>query len=451
MFSSEWLWAWLILGGILIVALTAIMTIVVVRHRRRPAAATSANPEELDKKAAGGGVWIVVNPVKPTNYERFKAEIEEEVLRATGRPPFWIETTVEDPGTGQAIEALRHKPSLVVAAGGDGTVRAVAAGMAFSGVPMALLPMGTGNLMARNLGIPLTHIPAIRLALTPISRRVDLAWLSVDRVEEESAFPAEGHLLVEAGAKQVRTLPEWVREPEENEYAYLVIAGVGFDGQTMANTTSEMKKKVGWSAYVLTSFKALRIERMKATVTVYRTEGDRKFIGAKSGRGLRVPSKVQEAVRATGVLGVQSGASPDTCSTENWDMTPIRARTVLFANCGELPFAQLAPAALIDDGQLDVIAIDTQGGLLGWFYLSVKVFGNQAGLHPINVKNDLATLQFRQTPTARVDISKAYPVQVDGDPIGTARTVISRVDQGALLIRVPSGSPAAIPDWDRRI
>ena len=111
----------------------------------------------------------------------------------------------------------------------------------------------------------------------------------------------------------------------------------------------------------------------------------------------------------------------------------------------------MAPSALIDDGQLDVIAIDTQVGLLGWAYLSVKIFGNQAGLHPINVKNDLAKIQFRQTPAARVDISKPYPVQVDGDPVGTARTVTSRSDKDALLVRVPSGTPGAIPEWDRRI
>ena len=66
-------------------------------------------------------------------------------------------------------------------------------------------------------------------------------------------------------------------------------------------------------------------------------------------------------------------------------------------------------------------------------------------------KNDLAKIQFRQTPAARVDISKPYPVQVDGDPVGTARTVTSRSDKDALLVRVPSGTPGAIPEWDRRI
>lgn len=132
-------------------------------------------------------------------------------------------------------------------------------------------------------------------------------------------------------------------------------------------------------------------------------------------------------------------------------MTAVRARTILFANCGELPFALLAPNALVDDGRLDVIAIDTKGGLLGWAYLSAKIFGNQAGIRPVNTKHDLAQIQFRQTKDARVDISKPYPVQVDGDPIGEARTVYARVDSGALIMRVAPGSPGAIPEWDRRI
>ena len=54
----------------------------------------------------------------------------------------------------QARLAVASGARLVVAAGGDGTVRAVAAGVAHTGVEMAILPLGTANLAARNLGLP---------------------------------------------------------------------------------------------------------------------------------------------------------------------------------------------------------------------------------------------------------------------------------------------------------
>ncbi len=399
-------------------------------------------------------IWVIVNPIKPSNYEKFKALIDGEVERATGRPPRWLETTVADPGTGQAIEALRNNASLVIAAGGDGTVRAVAAAMAHSRTPMGLLPMGTGNLLARNLNIPLDPELAIQIALNPVSRRVDIAWLRAERVDVPSEYPAEGALLLQARATDVRTYPDGVREPRENEYSYMVIAGVGFDGETMAQTTPTLKKRVGWSAYVFTALSSLRIERMKATVTVFKEPNDNapgKLQRRKLPGSLPIPRAVQEAVEASHTLGSPDGVNPPIRSHKSWDMTAVRARTILFANCGDLPFAQLAPDALVDDGKLDVIAIDTKGGLLGWAYLSAKIFVNQAGIQPVNTKHDIAQIQFRQASDARADISKPYPVQVDGDPIGTARTIHARVDAGALLIRVAPGSPGAIPDWDRKI
>lgn len=237
MSSSEILWASLSLGAIVVVAVLALVFVLVSHRKQRDITVEDETGLLPVDPGATGEVWVVANPTKPSDYDALRNQINAEVVRATGRPARWIETTVEDPGTGQTIEALRHKPALVIAAGGDGTVRAVAAGMAHSRVPMALLPIGTGNLLARNLGLPLTPKGAIRVALTPVSRRVDLAWLSVDRVQVKSELPAEGRLLKQAQAEDVRALPEGVREPAETEYAYLVIAGVGFDGETMANTT----------------------------------------------------------------------------------------------------------------------------------------------------------------------------------------------------------------------
>lgn len=61
---------------------------------------------------------------------------------------------MEDAGQHATAQALERGVDVVLVAGGDGTVRAVSEAIANSGVPLAILPSGTGNLLARNLGLP---------------------------------------------------------------------------------------------------------------------------------------------------------------------------------------------------------------------------------------------------------------------------------------------------------
>src|SRR5690606_24276074 len=71
----------------------------------------------------------------------------------------WFETDAEDQGSAAAQRAVDSGADLVLAVGGDGTVRAVAECLAKtgSGAEMGVIPLGTGNLLARNLGIPLNN------------------------------------------------------------------------------------------------------------------------------------------------------------------------------------------------------------------------------------------------------------------------------------------------------
>jgi len=301
-------------------------------------------------------------------------------------------------------------------------VRAVAAGTAHSGVRMGIIPVGTGNLLARNLGLPIDDLPrAVGVALGPDHRGVDLAWLRVEDVEDAAELPAEGALLAAADAPSVRSLPEGVPEPGRDEYAYAIIAGLGFDGETMANTDPKLKKSVGWPAYVLSALTALRTRRMRCRLTLHDPAGSTGSTGSDDqGTPARGRSTVGE--------GTPAGSPEET--------TEFTARTVLFANCGELPYIVLAPDADPDDGLLDIIAVDTQAGLLGWADLAAKVLVQGAGLRPLDIPTSTGQIAFRQAPAASVHVDRPQVVQVDGDALGRARTVHVRVDAGALDIAV---------------
>jgi diacylglycerol kinase family enzyme len=94
---------------------------------------------------------------------------------------------------------------------------------------MAILPVGTGNLMARNLQLPLGNIEkALRIALGEEERAGDMAWLRMGMSTQEVA--------------EVEPLP------------YLVIAGVGADAEIMSITDPVLKKHIGWWAYVVAGF-----------------------------------------------------------------------------------------------------------------------------------------------------------------------------------------------------
>ena len=201
------------------------------RHRRRKALDIPASVD--DPTRGRPRPWIIMNPSKHENPQAFKDRINRKAKELGIDHVHWRETTREDPGTGQAVRALADGASVVIAAGGDGTVRAVAAGMAGSGVRMGIIPVGTGNVLAGNLSIPDDPERALAVALDRNHRAVDLAWVRVDDVAQESTQPAEGGLRLAArnalnpeGDAADQASPASPTEPRADEYACLVVAGV---------------------------------------------------------------------------------------------------------------------------------------------------------------------------------------------------------------------------------
>lgn len=134
----------------------------------------------------------------------------------------WYETAEADAGIAAARQAVADGANVVLASGGDGTVRAVAEALRGSGVPLAVVPQGTGNLLARNLGLKLGDFDvAVRAAFLGENRPVDLGVIRITREDET-----------------------------EDEHVFLVLAGMGLDARAISYTRSKLKKRLGWLAYV---------------------------------------------------------------------------------------------------------------------------------------------------------------------------------------------------------
>lgn len=115
-----------------------------------------------------------------------------------------------------ASQAARSGVDVVVCVGGDGTVVQVATALTGTDVALAVIPTGTGNLLAGNLGIPTGRDKAARIAVTGRRRRIDVGEITVD------------------GKRR----------------SFTVACGIGFDASVMGRTDSEQKGRWGKLAYV---------------------------------------------------------------------------------------------------------------------------------------------------------------------------------------------------------
>ena len=73
-----------------------------------------------------------------------------------------------------AKAAVAADVQLVVICGGDGTVMACLAALAGADIPVAIVPLGSGNLLAQNLGVPIGLTDGLAVALSGVDRRIDV-------------------------------------------------------------------------------------------------------------------------------------------------------------------------------------------------------------------------------------------------------------------------------------
>ena len=190
------------------------------RHRRR-----------------GGRVAVILNPVKIVDMTLFRQLLESALKRHGWASAIYLPTTADDPGRAMARQAVAQQADLVLIAGGDGTVRVALGALAGSGITAAIIPSGTANLLAQNLGIPFDVSRALTLALHGEVKPLDL----------------------------IRTTsPE---HPELVEYA-AVLAGIGADAAVISTTDEDLKRQIGTAAYVVAALNQIKTHPMKVRVTI---------------------------------------------------------------------------------------------------------------------------------------------------------------------------------------
>ena len=185
---------------------------------------------------------VVLNPTKFADPVAFQRRVgaalsgESAIGSTEVFDVSFYETSPTDPGRAMTEQALADGVDLLVAAGGDGTVRTVCTAAAGSGVRIGIVPAGTSNLLARNLRLPLQEGPALDVVAGGVDRAIDLARISGDGLDAGEGF--------------------------------VVMAGLGLDGAIMAEVPDRLKKLLGLPAYIVTGARHLRDAPVEVEVTV---------------------------------------------------------------------------------------------------------------------------------------------------------------------------------------
>jgi YegS/Rv2252/BmrU family lipid kinase len=165
---------------------------------------------------------IIYNPVART-LSRRQHLLQRTIVQLArqGIEAKLVSTTAPGTASVQARRQIEEGCDLIIAAGGDGTINEVANGMLHSGVPLAILPGGTANVLARETRMPIDMLKAADKIATFRPVRIAVGSLRVDNFEQRS---------------------------------FLCMAGAGLDAEIVYNLDLGLKAALGKMAYYLCGF-----------------------------------------------------------------------------------------------------------------------------------------------------------------------------------------------------
>lgn len=301
---------------------------------------------------------VIYNPQKIT-----LAQIKKPFQKLSSEPTF-IPTDKASQGGKAARAALADGHKKILVAGGDGTLRRVAQEVVGSNASIGILPIGTGNILARNLKLPLSLDAAVKRAVSGKPYEIDLGQARLVR--------PDGSL---------------------EEYFFTGIAGVGMDARLMQNTQAELKKKIGWIAYIEGGIRSLPLKFEKFDVSL------------------------------------------------NDQTRTLKSYSLLVGNVGLLPGAiSMMPDARLDDGQLDMAAIGPRR-IWNWIDFFSRITWQNQVVRPLalgrkwmDATANVKTLENLSSSRIRIRPHHPAPIQLDGDPMGEVIEVEFSIRQKALRV-----------------
>ena len=301
-------------------------------------------------------VALIYNPASGQHSASRKAAVQEAlaVLSEAGIAAEAFVTDGAGSATVQALEAIRQGCDTVLACGGDGTVHEVLQSLVGTDVALGVIPLGTANALAANLGLIATPAKVVRMLLDAPPMNI-----SVGRI----------HYQTSAGNSDSRY--------------FAVAAGVGADALLMSRLDARLKRRLGYVLYLIEAFRIWATHSFPLFEIVLPANGS-----GTSGNGRTVEVSQLLVVRVRSFGGVLRHLAPG-ASLHNGNLsllafkTRSRFRYMLFllaVVAGRHTFArevELIESPSVEcharNGSKDSLFVEADGEVLGLLPVKIEV------------------------------------------------------------------------------
>jgi diacylglycerol kinase (ATP) len=300
-------------------------------------------------------IAIIHNPVAGSGKRNNRASRLIVKLTEAGHAVRTYTTGKPGDATTLAQQAIFEGAEVVVAAGGDGTVNEVIQGMVGSEVPLAVYPAGTTNVWCKQVKMPRNPRRAAGVIGGGLRRQIDLG--------------------------------------RANNRYFLLMTGIGLDGEITQAVDLKLKKRIGKAAYALAAVQAgLRFRAVPITLELDDLDGQMRSVTTRTGM-------------------------------------------VIVTNTERYAVMKLAREAQMDDGQLEILVFKEKN-FFSRLRRAVSLLTSSCDRDP--------NIERYRVRHVRIEVANSVGMQIDGDPTGYTDAAPLNIEciPAALKVIVPANVPS---------